>query len=121
MVAVMIGIDPFKRSHTAAAIDPAENGLGQLRVRATAGQVERLLEQAEASPERTWARENGSGLGHLLSQQILAAGERVLDVPPKLAALIRLLATGDINKTIPTTPARWPSPRCDPPRSSQWR
>jgi hypothetical protein len=36
MVTVMIGIDPHKRSHTATAIDPTENGLGQLRVRATA-------------------------------------------------------------------------------------
>ncbi|HZI74202.1 MAG TPA: hypothetical protein VFD73_09300, partial [Gemmatimonadales bacterium] len=34
----------------------------------------------------------------LLAQQLLAAGERVLDVPPKLGARVRLLATGDINK-----------------------
>jgi hypothetical protein len=33
MVAVMIGIDPHKASHTAVAIDPAEVPLGQLRVR----------------------------------------------------------------------------------------
>ncbi len=31
-VSVMIGIDPHKASHTAAAIDPAENELGQVRV-----------------------------------------------------------------------------------------
>ena len=46
MVSVMIGIDPHKASHTAAAIDPAENELGQLRVRAAADQVDRLLEWA---------------------------------------------------------------------------
>ena len=40
MVAVMIGIDPHKASHTAVAIDPAEVPLGQLRVRACAAQVE---------------------------------------------------------------------------------
>jgi hypothetical protein len=45
--------------------------------------------------------ENAGGLGYLLSQQLLAAGERVLDVPPKLAARVRLLATGDINKNDP--------------------
>ena len=101
MVSVMIGIDPHKGSHTAAAIDPAENELGQLRVRAASGQVERLLAWAQAWPERTWAVENAGGLGYLLSQQLLAAGERVLDVPPKLAARVRLLATGDINKNDP--------------------
>jgi len=41
------------------------------------------------------------GLGHLLAQQLLSAGERVLDVPPKLAARVRLLATGNINKNDP--------------------
>jgi transposase len=101
MVSVMIGIDPHKASHTAAAIDPAECELGQIRVRAAAGQVDRLLAWAEGWPERTWAVENAGGLGYLLAQQLLAAGERVLDVPPKLAARVRLLASGDINKNDP--------------------
>jgi hypothetical protein len=35
-----------------------------------------------------------------LAQQLLAAGERVLDVPPKLAARVRLLDSGQINKTV---------------------
>jgi transposase len=101
MVAVMIGIDPHKASHTAVAIDPAEVPLGQLRVRACAAQAERLLAWAQAWPQRTWAVEGAGGLGHLLAQQLVAAGERVLDVPPKLAARVRLLATGDINKNDP--------------------
>jgi hypothetical protein len=101
MVSVMIGIDPHKASHTAAAIDSAECELGQIRVREAAGQVDRLLAWAEGWPERTWAVENAGGLGYLLAQQLLAAGERVLDVPPKLAARVRLLATGDINKNDP--------------------
>ena len=41
------------------------------------------------------------GLGHLLDWQLLAAGERVLDVPPKLGARVRLLAAGDTNKNDP--------------------
>jgi len=101
MVAVMIGIDPHKASHTAVAIDPAEVPLGQLRVRASAVQAERLLGWAQAWPERAWAVEGAGGLGHLLAQQLLSAGERVLDVPPKLAARVRLLATGNINKNDP--------------------
>ena len=46
-------------------------------------------------PERTWAVEGAAGLGHLLAQQLVAAGEQVLDVPPKLAARVRLLQAGD--------------------------
>ncbi len=41
------------------------------------------------------------GLGHLLAQQLLSAGERVLDVQPKLGARVRLLATGNVNKNDP--------------------
>jgi transposase len=101
MAVVMIGVDPHKASHTAVAIGAAEQSLGQLRVRASAVQAERLLAWAQAWPQRTWAVEGAGGVGHLLAQQLLAAGERVLDVPPKLAARVRLLATGDINKNDP--------------------
>src|SRR5437773_6272828 len=84
MTAVMIGVDPHKASHTAVVISVAEEPLGELRVRACAGQAERLLAWAAAWPQRTWAVEGAGGLGHLLAQQLLAAGERVLDVPSKL-------------------------------------
>jgi len=66
-----------------------------------AAQAERLLGWAQAWPQRTWAVEGAGGLGHLLAQQLLAAGERVPDVPPELAARVRLLATGNINKNDP--------------------
>src|SRR5690242_6230873 len=101
MAVVMIGIDPHKASHTAVAINAAEQSLGQLRVRASAVQAERLLGWAQPWPERAWAVEGAGGVGHLLAQQLLSAGERVLDVPPKLAARVRLLATGDVNKNDP--------------------
>jgi len=101
MAVVMIGVDPHKASHTAVAVNAAEQSLGQLRVRASAVQAERLLAWAHAWPERTWAVEGAGGLGHLLAQQLLSAGERVLDVPPELAARVRLLATGNINKNDP--------------------
>src|SRR6266566_3360582 len=101
MAVVMIGVDPHKASHTAVAISAAEEPVGQLRVRASAVQAERLLGWAQAWPERAWAVEGAGGIGHLLAQQLLSAGERVLDVPPKLAARVRLLATGDVNKNDP--------------------
>ena len=101
MVGVMIGIDPHKGSHTAFALDASETKLGQFRVRATVGQVEGLLEWAQRWPERSWAIEGAGGLGYLLAQQLLAAGERVLNVQPKLAARVRLLNTGQVNKNDP--------------------
>src|SRR5260370_42193533 len=100
-MAVMIGVDPHKASHTAAVIDEKEVSLGDLRVRASAGQVERLLAWASSYPQRTWAVEGAGGLGYLLAQQLVAAGERVVDVQPKLAARVRLLATGNSNKNDP--------------------
>jgi transposase len=99
MAGVMIGIDPHKGSHTAFVIDGREKQLGQLRVRASAQQAEALLDWAGRWRQRTWAIEGARGLGNLLAQQLIAAGERVLDVPPKLAARVRLLDSGQINKT----------------------
>ena len=101
MTAVMIGVDPHKGSHTAVVIGPAEEPLGELRVRASAGQVEKLVAWAADWPERTWAVEGAAGLGRLLAQQLVAAGERVLDVQPKLACRVRLLQAGDTNKNDP--------------------
>ena len=100
-MAVMIGVDPHKGSHTAVAVDETESSLGEVRVRSGPAQVDRLLTWAASFPERTWAIENATGLGYLLAQQLVAAGERVLDVQPKLAARVRLLATEAANKNDP--------------------
>jgi transposase len=100
-MSVMIGVDPHKGSHTAVAIGAGEEPLGELRVCASVAQAEKLVAWAAAWPERTWAVEGAGGLGHLLAQQLVAAGERVLDVQPKLAARVRLLQAGDTNKNDP--------------------
>jgi transposase len=100
-MAVMIGIDPHKGSHTAVAVTAAEEPLGKVRVRACPAQAEQLVAWAAAWPERTWAVEGAPGLGRLLAQQLVAAGERVLDVQPKLAARVRLLQTGNTGKSDP--------------------
>ena len=82
MTAVMIGVDPHKASHTAVVISSAEEVLGEVQVRACTQQAQRLLVWAAAWPERIWAVEGADGIGHLLARQLLAAGERVLDVQP---------------------------------------
>ncbi len=78
---VIIGIDPHKSTHMAVAIDGDEQPIGRLEVSADRCQMQRLL--AWAAPlgeERMWAIESAAGLGKLLSQQLLAAGEHVVDV-----------------------------------------
>ena len=100
-VAVIIGVDPHKGSHTAVAVDEKEQQKGELRVRTGADQLERLLAFGATFGQRTWAIENASGLGYLLAQQLVAAGEAVVDVPPKLAARVRLLNTGSNDKNDP--------------------
>jgi transposase len=92
---------PAKGSHTAVAVTAAEEPPGKVRVRACPAQAEQLVAWAAAWPERAWAVEGAPGLGRLLAQQLVAAGERVLDVQPKPAARVRLLHTENTGKSDP--------------------
>ena len=98
---VMIGIDPHKRSHTATMLDRAERELTRITVRAGRRQVEQLLEWADGYKARIWAVEAVGGMGYLLSQQLVAVGETVLDVPATLASRVRVLGTGQSTKSDP--------------------
>ena len=100
-MAVMIGVDPHKRSHTAVAIDHEDVQLAAIEVRASTCQVAELLAWAVRFEDRTWAVEGAGGVGSLLAQQLVAAGERVLDVPATLAARVRVLGSGRSNKNDP--------------------
>ena len=97
----MIGIDPHKGSHTATAVDASEAVVGEIRVEADRHQRARLLEWAACFEPRTWAIEGATGLGSMLAQQLVGAGEHVVDVPPKLSSRVRLMDTGRIDKTDP--------------------
>ena len=98
---VMIGIDPHKGSHTAMMLDRRQRELRQLTVRAGRRQVAELLAWADGVKPRTWAVESAGGMGYLLAQQLVAAGETVLDVPATLAARVRVLGTGQSTKSDP--------------------
>ena len=98
---VMIGVDPHKGSHTATMLDRAERELTRITVRAGRRQVEQLLEWADGYTARTWAVEAVGGMGYLLSQQLVAVGETVLDVPATLASRVRVLGTGQSTKSDP--------------------
>ena len=98
---VMIGIDPHKGSHTAAMLDRRQRELRQITVHAGHRQVAELLAWADGIKPRTWAVECAGGMGYLLSQQLVAAGETVVDVPATLASRVRVLGTGQSMKTDP--------------------
>jgi transposase len=97
----MIGIDPHKGSHTAVAVDRSETVVDTIRVDADRHQRSRLLEWATRFEPRIWAVEGATGMGAMLAQQLVGAGEHVVDVPPKLSARVRLLERGRIDKTDP--------------------
>ena len=100
LMKVLIGVDPHKSSLAVAAVDEAT---GQLLERAAFPQNHvglRALERwARRFAERPWAVENAGGLGRYLAGRLAAAGESVVDVPPKLSAKVRVLSTGNARKT----------------------
>ena len=98
---ITIGIDPYKGSHTAVAVDSNEHVLDEIRVRSCSTQTVRLREWADRFEERPWAVESAHGLGYLLAQQLVAAGETVVDVPPVRASRVRVLGSGKSQKNDP--------------------
>jgi transposase len=98
-----IGIDPHKATHTAVAINETETVLGELTIPADRYQTKTLIDWASGldGGGRLWAIEAAGGLGYLLSQQLIADGEHVVDVPPVLASRVRLLGSGRSDKNDP--------------------
>jgi transposase len=99
LMKVLIGVDPHKVSVAVAAI---EEVTGELLERASFPQdstgLRRLERWAKRFPQRRWAVENAGGLGRHLAVRLAAAGESVVDVPPKLSARVRVLSTGNARK-----------------------
>jgi transposase len=100
-VTITIGIDPHKATHTAVAVDTKEAVVGEHKVRASPVQAAALIDWARGFGSRTWAVESAAGLGYLLAQQLVAAGETVVDVPPVLAARVRIMGSGRSQKNDP--------------------
>jgi transposase len=95
----IIGVDPHRGSHVAVVLDDHEQIHDQLAVTANRLQRQRLLDWADRYQPRVWAVEGAAGTGALLAQQLVAAGEQVIDVPPALAARVRLLDNEQRSKT----------------------
>ena len=100
-MSVMIGIDPHKGSHTAVVVDTDEVGIDKIRVKAAATQLAKLQSWASGYDVGGWAIESARGMGYLLAQQLVAAGEQVIDVPPMMASRVRVLGSGKSQKNDP--------------------
>jgi transposase len=99
MSLVVIGMDPHKRSATIEVMAGDEAVVGGGRYGTDTAGYQAMLAAAKAWPERIWAVEGCQGIGRHLANRLLADGEQVVDVPPKLSARMRVFATGQGRKT----------------------
>jgi transposase len=105
---IIIGVDPHKLSATIEVVDQHERFLGSSRFTTDQAGYAAMRKYAKSWPARAWAVEGANGTGRPLAQRLLEAGERVVDVPAKLAARVRLFDTGHNRKTdaVTLTPSR---------------
>jgi len=91
---VMLGIDVHKDTHTAVGVDQVGTQEAVRTVRATDAGHRQLVRWARTQwpDERTWAVEDCRHVSGRLERALLAAGERVVRVPPKLMAGARQAA-----------------------------
>ena len=97
--AVVLGMDPHKRTVTVEAMTGSETVLGGGRYATTREGYRAMLAWARRFADRVWAIEGCAGIGHHVAARLAADGETVIDVPPKLSARMRVYATGQGRKT----------------------
>ena len=84
---VVLGADTHKRSHTVVAADEAGVELDSMSVTATPeGHLKLVKWAARFGTDRRWAIEDCRALSRRLEADLLATGEQVVRVPPKLMA-----------------------------------
>lgn len=96
---VVVGMDPHKRSVTIEVMDAEENVLGGGRFGTELTGYRSMLDYLKRWPDRVWAIEGCSGIGRHIAMRLLADGQEIVDVPPKLSARARVFSTGQGRKT----------------------
>jgi transposase len=89
---VTIGIDAHKRNHTVVAVDEQGRQLAQRVAGTSSADHFELVVWAGRFASRRWAVEDCRHLSRRLERDLLAAGERIVRVPPKLMANARTSA-----------------------------
>ncbi|MFG1928951.1 transposase [Cryptosporangium sp. NPDC048952] len=92
-------MDPHKRSVTIEVMADDESILGGGRFETTVEDYAAMRVYAAQWTDRVWTIEGCSGIGKHIAARLLADGEQVVDVPPKLSARARVFATGQGRKT----------------------
>jgi transposase len=119
---IVVGVDVHKRSLTAVAVDE----VGRPVAEQTVGDGQLLLRWAASlSEERLWALEDCRQLTRSLERELLAAGERLVRVPPKLMApqrrAGRIRGKSDPIDALAVARAALREPRLDHPRPGEER
>jgi transposase len=84
---IVVGIDPHKKTHTAAAATAVGEPVAEVTIKARLQGYERLLAWArELDEERLFALEDCRHVSGNLERFLVARSERVVRVPPKLMA-----------------------------------
>jgi len=96
---VVIGMDPHKRSVTIEVMTADEGVVGGGRFGTDVEGFRQLCSYVAGWSERVWAIEGCRGIGRHIAHRLIAEGEQVVDVPPKLSARTRVFATGQGRKT----------------------
>lgn len=86
---VVIGMDPHKRSVTIEVVTADETVLGGGRYATDEAGFAAMGRYVSQFPDRIWAIEGCSGIGHHVAMRILATGEEGLRRAPMLSARIR--------------------------------
>jgi transposase len=127
MMKILIGVDPHKATVAVAAVDEVGELVESASFLQNRTDLRALERWAKRFPERRWAVENAGGLGRHLAMRLAAAGESVVDVPPKLSARVRVLSSGNARKNdeldaLATALAAWRNERLaavDPEAASE--
>ena len=80
-------------------MDSDETVLGRGRYGTHASGYRAMLRAVRHWPERTWAIEGCQGIGGHIARRLIADGECVVDVPPRLSARTRVFTAGQGRKT----------------------
>ena len=88
---IVIGADTHKGTHALAAVDEGTGRVrGSRQIKADdAGHLAAVRWARELDPERVWAIEDCRHVSGRLEQALIAAGERVVRVPPRMMGATR--------------------------------
>jgi len=117
---IVVGVDVHKQSLTAVAVDEVGRSVAELTV-GSAGEL--VAWSASLASERLWAVEDCRQLTRSLERELLAVGERLVRVPPKLMApqrrASRTRGKSDPIDALAVARAALREPRLDHPRPGE--